>query len=172
MEPNISRKSAWHSLATLLGSGNANVEEQVAEACDNPEAYLERYGARLGTRGIHSVEKVRPLIALVDALIENHRLAEVDWNAELRDVLWNLDAIRLDGMASDVFSSLESEIDSYSEVDEVLPILSRHLGETGFVIGTLDLGSDSHAMFVCALLDEIAVQTAASGVAAVVTFWK
>lgn len=77
-------------LARLLG---APADDALAQAVDEPEAYVAAHRAALEPRGIVAPIPMLPLVALRDALRAADRLVEIPFEARLDELLRALDSL-------------------------------------------------------------------------------
>lgn len=84
------------------------------------------------------------LIGLVDSLIRHHYVCDLDWNSELRDLIYCLNTLNCDVKFE------EGSLDPKQGIQEWWPSLNHELMPKGLFIGYIGLDNDSYDFFICA----------------------
>ncbi|WIX77141.1 hypothetical protein QRX50_37925 [Amycolatopsis carbonis] len=136
-------RDALAAVATLLAPSAPQVTERALAAHDDPEAYLRDHADRLDERGIDEPFAGLPWIALVDALTDHGRLAEVDWKEAPDEISGRLLALRSAPAADELWKSLaEIDLPTY----EFLETAGKQLLTTGTALAVLDIESDCYPL--------------------------
>ncbi len=137
-------RDALASLAALLAPGEPAVALQVLAAHDDPVGYVRAHADRLMDRGIDDPTSDLAWIALLDALTDVGRLAEVDWKEQGEDVARQLRALR--SSPGDAAWTWLGSADMEASTETFLHIVAAGLRAGGTELVILDMGSDSYPL--------------------------
>lgn len=155
--------AALLELSRKLSLGNESVVQEVSEAIQDPEVYLNKWKERLDERCISKAIPELPWFALVDALIEEQLANEVDWKEDsetLEDVIEELlerkhlllqDKTWFEVEGDEAWSTAEC-------LEEIKTMLQRH----SIALACLDIDSDCYVLVTVPIEEIEALKTLAS----------
>ncbi len=163
----VAKREALLALSRKLSGGSEQVAGEVAQALDQPDAYVEQWGERLLNRCIEEPTPDLAWIALVDALGEHGLVWEIDWKQEIETTLFAVHSLLdcrgwlLPAADRRLEQAIQTEHDTFQQLIELHDWLRPH----GLVLGHLDINSDSYVLIVVREDDftEIGLLAKASG---------
>lgn len=149
-ESSIAKRTALITLSGKLSAGSEIVVGEVVQALDHPELYVEQWEDRLANRGIEEPIPELAWIALVDALDEQGLVWEIDWKADVEDILFAVHSLldRRGWLQPAADRQLEQAVRSGSHTYDHLCKFHESLRPHGIVLGNLDIDSDSYVLIV------------------------
>ncbi|RAV14815.1 DUF6630 family protein [Paenibacillus contaminans] len=144
------KREALLALSGKLSCGIGTIAEEVVQATDHPERYVELWGDRLINRGIEEPIPDLAWIALVDALDEQGLVREIDWKQDADNILFAVHSLldRRGWLQPAAERGLEQAISPGGYTFDHLRELHEWLRPHGIVLGHLDINSDSYVLIV------------------------
>lgn len=138
-------------IAKIISNNNLNVTNEVTECVSNPIKYFQFNKERYEDRCIYNADNIDIIIwiGMVDILINNNYVCERDYKDELEDFTYFMNDLKT--MKENNIKINEDLL--YQKDDESIPEWCEYLKQKDimkdFVIGGIDIDSDSYVMFVC-----------------------
>lgn len=139
-------RTSLAAVAALLAPAHQAVAEQVLHAHDDPEGYVRDHAGSLEHRGIDGPVPQLAWIALIDALAEHRRLAELDWKEDSEEIRSQLQGLE-SRPSVDPWVLVETD-DMLLPTKEFLEACGRHYRDVGAALAILDIESDCYPV-VC-----------------------
>jgi len=150
-------------IAAVISRNDSMVVNNVAECAKDHAAYFENHCEEYQDRGIDSIDgrskEEMCWLCMVDQLMDNDYAVEIDWKAETEDITYNLDFIIKKLCLPLDFDSMKINDERIERIrlenDDGDPItwaalceISSALKVKGFVLGCIDIDSDSYVLFI------------------------
>lgn len=138
-------------IAKIISNNNLNVTNEVTECVNNPIKYFQFNKKRYEDRCIYNADNIDIIIwiGMVDILINNNYACERDWKDELEDFTYFMNDLKT---MKENNIKINKELLNQNEEDAILEwceYLKQKDVMKNFVIGAIDIDSDSFIMFVC-----------------------
>lgn len=145
-------------IAKIISNDNMDVINEVKGCISNPIKYFQLNKEKYLDRGINNVDNIDTIIwiGMVDILINNKCVCELDYKDELVNFIYFMNDLKT--MKENNINITEKLI---KQEDKSIPEWCEYLKQQGamknFVIGAIDIDSDSYVMFVClvTMLDKL-----------------
>ena len=165
------RRGALLALASQLGgSRGAKVAREVALAADDPARFLATTKHELFEDWDDDDTDELPWLALIEALNDAGRLAEVDWKEAGTEILAWLEKIGGAPAKRALRAGHEPELDE-RRTDEALALFGKLLGAAGQALLVFDKSSDSFPLMVVPAADVRALISLARVAGASIEHW-
>ena len=136
-------------IASIISNGHPGISQQLGLMGMDFNAYFLQNKGRYAERGISDGNAGELMwIGMVDELIQYHYAVEVDWKAEIADILLNLTLIVKRLGLPILFDEFSPSDAAGNNTESALREIGGYLLRYGIIMGYIDIDSDSTVLFL------------------------